>query len=324
MFHALTLVVGTVALAFLIDRLGWAGMRRVIVGTGTWFAVIAAIDFASVLFDAGGLYSFVRPQAKVSYWRVFAAQASGIAVNRLTPANSMGEAVKVTMLMEHVARDAAVSSVVMFNLANIWIAVTSVVLGVPLTLLVLDLPTRVQAFVWIAAGVLIAFAVALYVLARRGAVGTLISLAHGLHLISAARADRWRGKITEIDAQVKHFGRPGSRAGIAFVFGSRCLNWAGTIVVMIAAGVPLTAPLVFAMLTVGILITWMSNVIPLGLGIADGTNYALYGVLGSSGPIGLVFTMINRTRTVLLALMGLTVMAIANLVDRVSAPTDRS
>jgi hypothetical protein len=60
----------------------------------------------------------------------------------------------------------------------------------------------------------------------------------------------------------------------------------------------------------------MSNVIPLGLGIADGTNYALYGVLGSSGPVGLVFTMINRARTVVLASMGLLIMLIASLADR--------
>src|SRR6185436_17400530 len=87
----------------------------------------------------------------------------------------------------------------------------------------------------------------------------------------------------------------------------------GTVIAMVAAGVPLTAPLVIAQLSIGILITWVSNVIPLGIGIADGTNYALFGVLGSTGTTGLVFTMLNRVRTVLLACMGLTIMLIANL-----------
>jgi hypothetical protein len=247
---------------------------------------------------------------------VFAAQASGLAINRLTPGNSMGEPVKVTMLVEHVPVPAAISAIVMFNLATISIAIAALVVGVPLTFLVLDLPARAQVAVWIATAVLVVIAALLLVLARRGAFATLVGGARRLGMISEERATRWRDRAAAIDAQVRQFGRPGSRRGIAFVFASRCLNWAGTIVVMIAAGVPLTAPLVLANLSVGILITWLSNVIPLGLGIADGTNYALYGALGSSGPVGLVFTMINRVRTVVLAGMGLTVMGLASLFDR--------
>ena len=78
-------------------------------------------------------------------------------------------------------------------------------------------------------------------------------------------------------------------------------------------------PVVIAMLSVGILVTWLSNIIPLGLGIADGTNYVLYGLLGAAPVAGLLFTMVNRLRTVVLALLGLSVMAIANLYDRRNA-----
>ena len=42
--HAIALVIGAVALAILIDRLGREGFERVILGTGRWFLVIAAID----------------------------------------------------------------------------------------------------------------------------------------------------------------------------------------------------------------------------------------------------------------------------------------
>ncbi|MDB4960181.1 MAG: Membrane protein [Myxococcales bacterium] len=318
MFHATTLAIGGLALAFLLDKLGWEGLRRVFVGTGWWFALVAAIDLGSLLCDAGASHSFVRPHAEVSYWRVFAAQASGLAINRLTPANSMGEAVKVTMLAEHVPTHAAVSAIVMFNLATITIAIAAVVLGVPLTLITLDLSPGVQIAVAIAGVVMVAFVILLLVIARRGAVGSLITALQRLRLISEMRAERWRTKIVDIDAHVKQFGRPGSRRGIGFVMLSRTLNWIGTVITMIAADIPLDPPLVLAMLSVGILITWMSNVIPLGLGIADGTNYALYGVLGSSGPVGLVYTMINRARTCLLAMMGLTVMLIENLTARPS------
>src|SRR5262249_35293397 len=93
-------------------------------------------------------------------------------------------------------------------------------------------------------------------------------------------------------------------------------NWAGTIVILRAAEVPMTPPLVVAMLSIGILITWMSNVMPLGLGIADTSNYAVYGLVGTAPGAGLIFTMVNRVRTVMLAGMALAMMAIANALSR--------
>lgn len=322
MLHGLALVVGGVALAILLDRMGWARVRDVLAGIGGWFAAIAAIDLASVACDAGGVHSFVRPHAQVSYWRVFAAQASGLAINRLTPGNSLGEPIKVTMLMQHVPEAAAVSGVVMFNLGTIYVAIAAIVLGVPLTVLLSDLSEQTQLVVWIATAVLVVFAVALAVLIRRGALRTIIAGLARVRLISKPRAERWTLRIGEIDANVRQLGQPGARRGLIFVVGSRVLNWAGTIAILIAADIPLEAPLVVAMLSVGILITWASNVIPLGLGLADGGNYALYGVLGSSGAVGLDFTMINRMRTCVLAMMGLAVMAISNVTDRFRTPRD--
>jgi len=87
-------------------------------------------------------------------------------------------------------------------------------------------------------------------------------------------------------------------------------------VLLHAAGIPLTAPLVIATCSVGILITWLSNVIPLGLGIADTGNYVLYGLLGAGPASGLDFTMVNRARTCVLAAMGLTVMLVAHVAKR--------
>jgi len=314
--HAVALVVGFVSLAFLMDRLGWAGIERTVIGTGTWFVVLAAIDLVSVCCDAAGVYCFVRPLAPISYLRVFAAQASGLAINRLTPGNSLGEPIKVTMLMAHVPEAAAVSAVVMFNVASYVVAITVIVIGVPLTLLTLDLPSRVDLLVMIAAGALLLVAIGLVVLARRGALSTVISAASRLRLLSSARAARWHARVAAIDGNIGQFGDATTRRALLFVVASRLLNMTGSVVILRAADIPLTAPLVIGMLSVGILITWLSNLIPLGIGLADGGNYALYSVLGSSPGAGLDFTMINRVRTVVLASMGLTVMAIASLIDR--------
>jgi hypothetical protein len=242
---------------------------------------------------------------------VFAAQASGVAINRLTPGNALGEPIKVTMLLGELPKSVAVSSVVMFNIATSWIAIAVIVLGIPLTLLSLDLPPRMAIAVWIAAGVLAAFALALVVIVRRGAIGVVIAGARRMRLVSAARAERWRAAVGGIDAQIKHVG---SRRAFAFVIGSRLLYSAGSLVLIAAAGIPLTVPLAFATVSVGILISWISNVVPLGVGLADGGNYALYGALGATGGAGLLFTMVNRARVILLALLGLSVMGISTLV----------
>ena len=314
--HAAALIVGLAALAFLVNRLGWDGLRRTILGTGAWFGVIAAIDLASVLCDAGGVYRFVKPLAPITYRRVFAAQASGLAINRLTPGNSLGEPIKITMLMAHVPEAAAVSAIVMFNLASYLVAVTAIVVGSGVTLLTLDLPSRIELVVVVALATMTLAVIGLVMLARRGALASLIAALRRLRLVSAQRAERWRVRIAAIDANVRRFGEPSTRGALAFMIASRLLNMVGSVVILIAADVPLTAPLVIGTLSVGILVTWLSNAIPLGLGLADGGNYALYSMLGASPDAGLDFTMINRVRTVVLASMGLAVMAIANLIDR--------
>jgi uncharacterized protein (TIRG00374 family) len=323
-FHVVAVIIGAIALGFLVDHLGWAGMKDVFLGTGGWFAVIAAIDLASVCCDAFAIHGFL--DRKVAYGKVFAAQASGIAINRLTPGNALGEPVKVTMLVREVATTDATAAIVMFNLMTMYVGIAAIAIGVPLTAVMLDLPHTAAVIAWVGLAALVVLGVVVAVLVRRGAVGTLISGLAGLRLISHERAARWREKIAAIDQHLRQLGdtsSPGVRRGIAGVVGSRLCNWAGTIVVLHAAGIAMTAPLVVAMLSVGILITWISNVLPLGLGIADGTNYALYDVLGASPEAGLVFTMVNRVRTVVLATMGLAVMAIANALDRSSAARSR-
>ena len=317
-FNVAVLAFGAVALGFLLRELGHDGLHEV-AKAGPWLALIAAIDVASMMCDGYALYAFLGE--RVGFWRVFAAEASGLAINRLTPANSVGEAVKVTMLTRKVPADFAVSAVVLFNLSTIFLGIAAIVIGVPVTALMLDLPHDISVAVWIATGVLVAFALIVLVIVRRGAVSTLIDALAALRIVNRERAGRWRGKIADLDARVR--AAPGLRRGVLGVFGSRLFNWLGTIVVLHACGIAMSAPLVIAMLSVGILVTWMSNVIPLGLGVADGTNYALYGILGASPEAGLVFTMVNRLRTVAIAAIGLTVMALAGGRGRSSAPDPR-
>jgi hypothetical protein len=304
--HALALVVGVVGLALLVHRMGWDTLADTLAHIGPWFAVIAVIDVCALMCDAGALHTFANAHAPVSYRRVFASQASGVAINRLTPGNALGEPIKVTLLMAELPKDVAVSAVVKFNLATSWVAIALILLGIPLTLLSLDLPARLTIAIGLAAAVLAAFAITMIVIVRRGAIGALIGGAHRIGLLSAARAARWSTAVSGIDAQIKTVG---SRRAFLFVIASRLLFSTGTVVLIAAAGIPVTVPILLATVSVGILITWISNIVPLGVGLADGGNYALYGALGATGGAGLLYTMVNRARVIVLALIGLSVMA---------------
>lgn len=319
-FNLIALAIGIVAFAFVVRALGWTGIREAVVGVGGWFAVLAVIDFVGSTCDAAAVHSFVRPHAPVAYRHVFAAQLSGLAINRLTPGNTLGEPVKVTMLVKSdVPTEIAVSAIMMFNLTTMYAGIAAIVIGTPLTALLLDLPPNVARAVWIALAVLIAVAIGLVVLLRRGALGLAVGALVRMRIVSAARGGRWQAKVAAIDEHLRRAGRlraPGFGRALAGVIGSRCFNWAGTLIVLHAVHIPLTAPLVIASLSVGILVTWLSNVVPLGLGLADGTNYVLYGILGAAPLAGLLFTIVNRLRTIALALMGLTVLAIASALYR--------
>jgi hypothetical protein len=83
-------------------------------------------------------------------------------------------------------------------------------------------------------------------------------------------------------------------------------------------GVPLTPAMILGVLSIGVLVSWISNIVPLGLGVADGGHYVLYDLLGATGPQGLVVAMVNRARSLSVAILGLGVMAAMAIVDRLA------
>nr|HEX4313154.1 lysylphosphatidylglycerol synthase domain-containing protein [Kofleriaceae bacterium] len=309
---AVALVAGAIGLGFVVRELGWAGMIDAIATAGAWFAVIAVIDVGSLACDAFAIHAFLRGRAPVSYARVFAAEASGLAINRLTPGNTLGEPVKVAMLSHGIAVEHAISAIVMFNLTTMFVGIAVIVTGVPLTALLVGLPDKAAVAVWVATAALVAFSIAVVILVRRGALASVVDAAARVRVIGAARAARWRAAVAQVDDSVRQFG--GLRRGLAGVAVSRALNMCGSVLVLRAVGVALTPSLVIAALSVGAMVTSVANVVPLGLGIADGANYVLYGLLGATEHVGLLVTTVTRVRTCVLAALGLVIYAIASAI----------
>src|SRR5262249_39384103 len=91
-----------------------------------------------------------------------------------------------------------------------------------------------------------------------------------------------------------------------------------TMLLIHAVGAHITPALVIGVLSVGVLIQWIASVVPFGLGIADGSYYVLFGLLGASGTHGAVVTMLNRARSLSVALLGFAVMAVVHTMTRLA------
>lgn len=325
-FNMAVLVCGVTALVVMMDRLGLDNARAVFEGVGGWFFLIVALDLVGMALDAGAIHSFMRPEARmVSYWRVFAAQASGRAINIFVPGGVVGETTKVTMLVTHAPRDRVVSSIVLFNLATFYISVAIVLVGVPITLLFVDLPHELEHVIWVALAILVVVVVGIGILIHRGAIDTVLGSVR-LFGVSPERIARWKSKVGDLDRHLKELhadASPGTRAALILLGVSRVVAWTTTTVVLATVGVRLHATLLVGVLSVGVLVSWISAIVPFGLGIADGSNYALFDALGASGANGVFVTLLNRARTLAIALIGLAIMAVAHVVNRISVERRR-
>ncbi len=320
-FNVVMLVFGAAMLAWVLRGLEWGDLSMAISGVGRRFAIILGLDLAAVLLDARALHAFMRPEARmISYWRVVAAQISGRAVNVVTPLSALGEATKLTMLVSHAPRVRVLSAIVLFNLAALYLSVAVMVIGVPITLLLVELPRALQVTVAIGLAGVIALVIAVGVLIERGATATLTGLLHRARVISRERRDDWQVRLQELDRHLAGLHEPGAGTwrGVLWVIGSRLVTWTSTFTLIGGVGVTISPRLVAGVLSVGVLIQWIASVVPFGLGVADTGNYALYDLLGASGVHGALVTMLNRARSLSVAAVGFAVMAAVHTLNRLA------
>ena len=189
-FNVAMLVFGAGALVWMMHELGWDRFRTVVSGVGSYFAIIVGLDITAILLDARALHTFMRPEARmISYWRVVSAQISGRAVNIVTPFGALGEATKLTMLVTHAPRARVLSAIVLFNLTGLYLSVAVMLIGTPVTFLLVELPSALKLTVGIGLAVLIPLMVALGVIVHRGALSTITALLVRVHILSQARIE---------------------------------------------------------------------------------------------------------------------------------------
>jgi Lysylphosphatidylglycerol synthase TM region len=321
-FNLVMMVVGGLALAWMIRSVGWDELGDAVKNVGGWFAVILALDLVALCFDAAALQAFMRPEARmVSYLRVLGAQASGRAINVLTPTGALGEATKLTMLVAHAPRDRVLSSILLLNLSQFYMTIIVMIIGTPIMFLLVDIPHAIKITVLVGFAILLPLFIALAVVIKRGALCTLLSTARRIRIISAERAERWKVRFVEVDKHIRELQEKrsyGTWKGLLWVLASKTVTWTATFTLVANVGVDVSPALVIGMMSVGVLIQWIAQIVPMGLGIADGGNYALFDLVGATGAGGIVMTMLNRARSILVAILGLGAMAAMSLVNRLA------
>jgi uncharacterized membrane protein YbhN (UPF0104 family) len=64
-----------------------------------------------------------------------------------------------------------------------------------------------------------------------------------------------------------------------------------------------------ALLSAGLLIAWISTIVPMGLGLSEGGNAALFTLIGAPASLGLALALARRVNQVVFAAIGFIVLA---------------
>ena len=318
-FNWVCFLVALVALGWMVRSVGFARMGELFATLGWWFGVLLANALLVTSLDALALRRLMAPESRmVGFPRVFGAILAGQAINLVTPGGKLGEATKVTLLGRRAPRRRIISAVVLAAVVNFLISVLVVSVGVPITAWLFDLPGELRWMLYLATGITVALALGLVWLMRRGVLATFVSVMRRVHLISRARRQRWRDQLRPLDAQLR-LGGPestrGLRSGAALLVLSRAITWAELALLLGLLGYP-DWRLWLGVVSSGMVVAWAAQVVPMGIGLAEGGAYLVFHLLGAPPAIGVGIVLVGRVRQVAMAALGLGCMLILQAIDR--------
>jgi len=319
---------GLVAIGTYFKRIGWG-----------WVAVVV-LEIAITTMDATAIRAFLSPeQHKVRLRSALLSQLAGRAVNAVTPSGNLGEAVKVSVLVEHVSQSRAVATILLYNVVSFSVELITVGIAALLMAMFLPMPVSLR---WLMLGVgvvVLALAVAIYALVRRGVLVSAARLAARIpvpglarlrrrvwrvdqpsrYLLTPERFARWEPRLRSIDDKMKLVEGArvrDRRLGILMVTLSRLTSMTLSFLLLIAMGEKLTIGFV-ASITVGSFFIYMaSTLVPMGIGINEGGYYAMFRALGENTARGTALILARRVALIMYAGIGLVLVTASETVQR--------
>src|SRR5262245_57961089 len=336
---------GLVAIGNYFKRIGWG-----------WVAVVI-LEIAITTMDATAIRAFLSPESeKVRLRSALLSQLAGRAVNAVTPSGNLGEAVKVSVLVEHVSESRAVATILLYNVVSFSVELITVGIAALLMALFLPMPATLR---WVLLGLgalVLGLAVAIYALVRRGVLVSVARLAARIpvpglafvrrrlwkyerrsregqddqreraalerpsgYLLSPERLARWEPPLRSVDDKMKLVEGARERDrwfGILMVTLSRMTSMTLSFLLLIAMGEKLTIGFV-ASVTVGSFFIYMaSTLVPMGIGINEGGYYTLFRALGENPARGTALILARRVALIMYAAIGLVLVTASETVQR--------
>ncbi len=311
-----SLGLGAVALVMMISLVGVEPILDHLARIGPWFVGLLAIEATQTMVDAGTVYALSRGPGAPSFRSVCVAQFAGRAVNSVTPGSNLGEALKVSLLARGCPIQRIVAAVLFASLGNALTGLAVVAIGTIATAFLFDLPTAAQLVLVTAGTLAAALVIGTLVLVRRGMLAMIARFARRLRVISQARHDRWRDALDDVDRRLRGEIH-GEHRGIAIVLVvisqllQRVLIW----MTLLATGYSLGGEQLVAVIAAGVLLTWVSTLVPLGVGVAEGGHGMLFALVGAPASLGVALAFARRVNQVVFAVLGFAVLAADRLVE---------
>jgi uncharacterized membrane protein YbhN (UPF0104 family) len=139
------------------------------------------------------------------------------------------------------------------------------------------------------------------------------------YLLSQARYQRWQARLCAVDSKMHLSSGARTRdrwLGIASVTASRLTSMSLSLMILHAVGESITLGFVAAYTVGGFIIYMMSSLVPMGVGISEGGNYALFRVLGENPARGVTLVLARRVTLIVYAAIGLVLVTASETVQR--------
>ena len=254
---------------------------------------------------------FPSPRPSMPFGRLLAVRMAGDSINYLTPTATLGgEFVRVRLLSDRVATTAAVASVAIARVGQTVGQIAFITIGLWLVIDEIALPPALHRGLLLLVGAMVAAAVVLVVLQRRGAFAPLLRVLRNAGL--ARVSPGVEGRLQGVDRMIAAFHTSG---GWAFAGSCVCffLGWAAGVIevylILFFLQVPVT---VERALTIEVLSATLDGVLffmPGTVGTQEGGKVLIFSLLGLDAAKGLSMGILRRIRQLVWAGIGLVILS---------------
>lgn len=311
----ISIVIGIIALVITVWLVGPMVLLDRLRQIGWFFVVLVSLEIVSSGFDGTAIYYMADGPGRPSWRDCVVAQIVGRGVNSVTPGGNLGEVMKVGLLSHRCSPKRIVAAVMYINFMRLVMQFAVIAVGVVATAFLFDVPRSVLVLLLIGGAISAGISVGIFYLMRRGMLSTLSNALARVRIISKKRRESWNKTLEEVDHRLKGQDNKQHRSkALIFIAASQILEKGLTYFTIMAAGYVMGGGQFLALLSAGVLLSWISTIIPMGLGISEGGNVALFTLIGAPAPLGLALALARRVNQVVFAAIGFAILA----ADRVT------